>query len=357
MASDASTSASTPASGGGQQRQSPPQQSFLQGLPSIHILRPPPSRLPRKIDERCFIYCSQTNVGRANGHQPNCRSFCLRRVFLHQVQKVVAADPNDSEDPVAPGDPIRLEKVHLHLPLPPEGQRHLAAPGPGPTVHGRPLAPYKYLLDQRAGSFLLPRHHLRHSAKRDTPSPHEQDNQLEQQEIKCWDEGWYLWHSDNMTAAVEKVLMMNQDLVKQSEKEKKKAEKLDRYLRGEGAHVEMEERAEREAKWLQDQERKQKQPQGTTSCPPYLTTSSFSELYPLPPPFPFQTTVANTLAPTRKLLSRVYETIESGAQRKLAEKIWEKAWSKDPWILTRNVLERSWEKWKESGRGEDDPPM
>ncbi|KIM63866.1 hypothetical protein SCLCIDRAFT_116127, partial [Scleroderma citrinum Foug A] len=60
---------------------------------------------PNTIDERCFIYCTQTAPHRAQRKPPTCRSICLRRIF-----------------------PFEIEVLEHDIPLPPEGQ--VCAPTP-----------------------------------------------------------------------------------------------------------------------------------------------------------------------------------------------------------------------------------
>ena len=82
--------------------------------------------------------------------------------------------------------------------------------------------------------------------------------------------------------------------------------------------------------------------------------SKQSLLVPLPPPPPpiFDHTRA-LLAPTYKLMDVLRESFESGAQKQLAIRMWEKAWSGEPYILARNACSRMWKLWKDNDRDKD----
>jgi hypothetical protein len=66
-------------------------------------------------------------------------------------------------------------------------------------------------------------------------------------------------------------------------------------------------------------------------------------LLPLPPPLPSVTTaVKNLLKPTEKLLDIFQRSWESGAQRKFAEKVWNKSVG-DEWREPWKLLGKAWE--------------
>lgn len=68
----------------------------------------------------------------------------------------------------------------------------------------------------------------------------------------------------------------------------------------------------------------------------------------LPPSFPpIYEQVQNILAPTFKVLEIFHESVESGVQREFAGRVWEKAWTSDPYKLASTVCQRMWDKWKE----------
>ena len=75
---------------------------------------------------------------------------------------------------------------------------------------------------------------------------------------------------------------------------------------------------------------------------------SHSLLVPLPPDFPpFWDRINKLLAPTRKVLEITRESITSGEQRQFALRVWEKAGTKEPFILARRTIDRAYELWKD----------
>ncbi|KAF8526045.1 hypothetical protein BU17DRAFT_62575 [Hysterangium stoloniferum] len=82
-------------------------------LPKLTLFKRGEAWNSSQIDERCFIYCTQTSRGRARIENPMCRTICIRRVFGHEVQDGsydATKDPNGNLRPRRP------------LPLPGEGQ-------------------------------------------------------------------------------------------------------------------------------------------------------------------------------------------------------------------------------------------
>jgi len=94
----------------------PPQQapdpSFVDRIPSIRLSVPPRGRFSPATSERCFTYCSQTHFGRAHGNEPKCYTFCLRRVFNHEVNRVLT---NVNYGPI-----IKSPTISANIPLPEE---------------------------------------------------------------------------------------------------------------------------------------------------------------------------------------------------------------------------------------------
>jgi hypothetical protein len=117
-------------------------------------------------DEWCWSFCSQNAQGRAGKREPSCRSFCIRRVFAHEVMKVVAQDSTE-------GTRTTLES--LKHPLPPEGQRADQVPG-GKSENDR------------------------------------YERKLRERDVKYWEEGWYFWGSKNKWGIYEKLKLMGLDL-------------------------------------------------------------------------------------------------------------------------------------------------
>ena len=76
--------------------------------------------------------------------------------------------------------------------------------------------------------------------------------------------------------------------------------------------------------------------------------SSHSLLVPLPPDIPpFWERISKLLAPSYKVLSIFHESLTSGEQKKFAERVWEKTWSNEPFILASRTFTTTYERWKD----------
>ncbi|TBU23834.1 hypothetical protein BD311DRAFT_673080 [Dichomitus squalens] len=191
-------------------------------LPSLKIVRPPKGPFSPQVDERCFTYCSQSITGRIHGNDPWCRTFCLRRVFLHEVSRVLSRHRTETvthvpgrKQPIVETKEV-VETQPLNHPLPPEGQRYSGW-----------LA---MLLD---GKFSIG------DGEEDDGHHHdESDSALgpghshPQRETKHWREGWYIWWSSSRWAAQEKLDLMRRDLEGQTDWQKLKERRNDEWARG-----------------------------------------------------------------------------------------------------------------------------
>lgn len=129
-----------------------------------------------QVDERCFSYCSQSVRGRVEQREPWCRTFCLRRVFAHEVQRVLAA--HDGQNPGG---------KQKGLPLPPEGQHVLVGETPESQGH----------------------------------APHD--------DVRCWEEGYYVWLSKSRWAAQERLDLMMTSLERQAQWDKYKQDRTEAW--------------------------------------------------------------------------------------------------------------------------------
>lgn len=57
--------------------------------------------------------------------------------------------------------------------------------------------------------------------------------------------------------------------------------------------------------------------------------------------------LVNLLSPTQRLLGHFKESIVSGDQRQFWGRVWDKTFTKEPFVLASRTLHWSWEKWKE----------
>ena len=87
----------------------------------------------------------------------------------------------------------------------------------------------------------------------------------------------------------------------------------------------------------------------------HFFASGQSILLPVPPPLTaVEAPVRNLLAPTQKLLSITHQSLVSGQQKQLVEKLWEKAQTDEPFKLARNAVMKVWEAFKENANSNDD---
>ncbi|KAG6809306.1 hypothetical protein H0H92_000764 [Tricholoma furcatifolium] len=256
--------------------------------PTIKILEPPKGQYSRKTDEWCFTYTSQSIYGRYRGNEPTCRSICIRKVFAHEVKNIIAG------------------KTHRNLG--PDGKAMYPLPAEGQSANiprwlgGKP--PTEDLDDDGEED---ESHHLRHK-----PAP---------EPVKYWDEGWYLWTTQNRFAIHEKLDSMKRGLAAQ--------EKMNQHHQN------------RRELWQEYQEHLEKGDQSAESSkwwgpivpprpfPDYDRSESL--LLQIPPETPpFWNSISKLLGPTQKALNIFHESIKSGEQREFAARAWEKACSAEP---------------------------
>ncbi|KAF5380385.1 hypothetical protein D9615_004715 [Tricholomella constricta] len=282
-----------------QQPRKPP----LADWPTIKILTPPKGRFSPQTDEWCLTYCSQSVNGRFYGKEPFCRSVCIRRVFPHEVKNIIAFKTHRNLNP----DGKAL------YPLPSEGQ-----PANLPRIlGGKPVED----LD---------------TPPQATPS----------EPVKHWDEGWYLWTTQSRLAIHEKTDSMMMDLERQ-QRVNKRYEQRREVWQDYQDHLE---------KVAEDPVCDDAQRNGETSkwwgpiVPPRPIPEfrSHSLLVPIPPDIPpFWDRITKLLAPSHKAIGIFRESVTSGEQRQFAERVWEKAWSNEPFILASRTFSRAYQRWKD----------
>lgn len=147
------------------------------------------------VDERCFTYCTQTVRGRAQQSEPWCRTVCLRKVFDHEVRKIVSM-----YDPLT--NTFKEQTVETKYPLPPEGQQL-------PAILTGKLRPSGIDKEGEDGEATW------RSIANDVKQTHEEQH---------WKEGWYVWMTRSKWATQEKMDAMMNDLDKQAEWQRVKME-------------------------------------------------------------------------------------------------------------------------------------
>ncbi len=180
---------------------------YFNKVPSIKILIPPKGgccsnrvvvyilcisictgRYSPQPDERCITYCSQSIRGRIDQAEPWCRSFCIRRVFDHEVRRTLAT-AGQTQRPLA----------DAKYPLPPEGQ---------------PIS------EDHSSSSQSSEGQEWDEEYQWTPSV--SNNGVGPRNSRYWKTGWYFWYSKSRWAAQEKMDLMMCDLAKQAEWQKYK---------------------------------------------------------------------------------------------------------------------------------------
>ncbi|GBE81275.1 hypothetical protein BKA93DRAFT_820935 [Sparassis latifolia] len=282
---------------------SPPPQPlriWWTAFPSIKIIRPPKGRFSPQVDERCFTYCSQSIRGRLDKSEPWCRTICVRRVFSHEVQRIISV--HEGQEQIA----------QMKYPLPPEGQRTPSLTG---MLSGQP----------------------------------NEENEPRQTEVRHWNEGWYLWSSKSRWAAQERMDLMMCDIERQAEWQRYKEEMNEKWTHHGGEQAIHQSAGHEELESLPDVPPELNNVEHIPQKPfPDLADQSI--LIPIPFPSsvpPFQHQIENLLTPTHKVLGLLYQTVDSGEQWGFAKRIWEKAWTPEPFVLARNVCTKMWEKWKD----------
>ncbi|KAF7792690.1 hypothetical protein EIP86_003788 [Pleurotus ostreatoroseus] len=341
-----------------------PQRStiYFNKVPSIRILVPPkggytPNRLrscnsygsvstgrySTKPDEHCFTYCSQSVRGRIDQAEPWCRSFCIRRIFDHEVRRTLAVQGQNKQSPA------QTASTDAQFPLPPEGQ-------PSADAH-RSSTQSSEGDEWDEGMQWTP------SVSSGGPSS---------RDMRYWKTGWYFWYSKSRWAAQEKMDLMMCDLAKQAEwqkyKEKMNAEWAEQEQKARAIGELAAEDLGTQAKQATIQPPVQIAPSAPSAAtavieaplppqvgPPFPEIASDSILLPIPPPLTaIEVPLRNLFAPTVKLLTMTHQTVTSGQQTKLVQKLWETTYTSEPWKLARNSVMKVYQALKENASSEDD---
>lgn len=329
-------------------------------------MRVPTGHNSPRVDERCFTYCSQTIAGRHRGRAPNCKSICFRRVFAHEVKKLVArASTHDERAITATGAVLitpQVEERSRQIPLPEEGQ--------DPTALFSRWTGSGVAASLISATPVSPRPQSAAAARKESKRAEQRGERAKEKpkETKYWEEGWYVWYTNSKWHALDHLNMMMFSLERQAGwdryRERMRSEWIQRYneLLSGAAHSarkagaqkrqETEEAQIPAPKYVDVTEPlpsefhpgRVRKPLGTNmGVPMYPSLNGRALLIPLPPPIPSVTTaVENLLKPTQKVLEIVHRTWESGAQRQFAEKLWNKSvgseW-REPWRL----LAKAWD--------------
>ncbi|KAI0687940.1 hypothetical protein C8T65DRAFT_675358 [Cerioporus squamosus] len=256
--------------------------------------------------------------------RPRCRTICLRRVFKHEVERVLAHHRTQTLKHVPGKKPVlevkdEVETVPMKHPLPPEGQRYSGW-----------LA---MLLGDRFG-------HGSGSGNGALGSGddhnHEHEQAHTQRETKHWQEGWYLWWSTSRWAVQEKLDLMRKDLEGQSEWQRFKDKRNDEWARGVPPGY------EEQAQHGDGQHQDVHPFEDLGNALPFPDVTSQSLLLPLPVPptsLPsLYTALEDSVRPALAPAGRVLALVAANPHRELFERVWEKAKTDEP----RKLLVVAW---------------
>lgn len=207
--------------------------------------------------------------------------------------------------------PLKMSPhVDVKYPLPPEGQRAKVEP--------RSMSLQDFTDDILADEDVRP----------------SSSSSKDEDKVRYWEPGWYLWSAKQRWAVQEHIDMMRCDLkiqegwTKHKDEVNKKSQKM---------------------------QRGEEPPDDTHRNVEFPDTTDTTFLVPIPPPhLVIGKAINKYLDPTRKLLDVVHESIQSGHQRELAKRMLEKAWTPEPWIIVRNVCNKMWKIWNEGPPNDDD---
>ena len=304
--------------------------------------------------------------GRARGDEPWCRSVCIRKVFPHEVRKLMRIVEKGPTGPVT-----KDVEVDKKIPLPPEGQnlpwwlmgrsappREDDADDDDDDPEVGSLKGWKNVANDVEQEKVAGAGETAHGAAGKGKEP------------EVWKQGWYVWTTKNKWAVQDKLDTMMNDLERQAEWTKTKRDVNEEWARARKAEElgAKQPKTQPEGSDAPDPHAAPSHSQSSPNVvfvsedslnslptPPFPDSSSNSLLLPLPPPLPpIQNSMANLLAPMVKVLTLTHEKVVSGEQRELAAKLWEKAKTDQPWTLAKIVMERTWSVWNNNGGDDDD---
>lgn len=155
-----------------------------------------------------------------------------------------------------------------------------------------------------------------------------------------WDEGWYMWTGLGRWAMIEKTETMILNLEQQQRLEAVKVRK----------RQEMAETSSETKKQSEGQEGVRRKQWGyVVPRNPHLDLGPQSLLLPIPPEIPpFWDRINKLLKPTFRALGLLRESVVSGEQKQFALRVWDKAWTDEPFILAGRTFTSVYDRWKEN---------
>ncbi|KAJ7496974.1 hypothetical protein FB451DRAFT_1209466 [Mycena latifolia] len=274
-------------------------QVMFASFPTLKVIEPPKGSFSTQNDQWCLTYCSQNVSGRIHNKAPSCQSVCLRKVFSHEVRNILQFR---SHREIGPDGKARY-------PLPPEGQ---------------------------------PIHLPRYLGGRPTDDP--EHDRKSPADVKYWEEGWYLWKTNNWLGVYRSIHLMPKTLETQALDDLQKKASRQRWKEYQEFLQSGLPRTE-ENKWL-----------GPIIPPNYgpdPTPESLLVHLPLDSG-PLLEPLYHVLAPAHHSLQLFQDNFSAGNYQKFARRVWDKAWTGEPFTLASRACGFGYEQWKNKNKGPDD---
>ncbi|KAJ7125063.1 hypothetical protein C8R44DRAFT_703098 [Mycena epipterygia] len=282
-----------------QTQQAPPRTVIFSGFPTIKVIEPPKGTFSTRNDQWCLTYCSQNVSGRIQHKQPWCRSVCLRKVFSHEVRNIL--------------------QFKSHRDVGPDGKARYPLPQEGQPIH-------------------LPRY----LGGRPTDDP--EHGRKSPADTKYWEEGWYLWKTTSIVGVFNSITLMPRTLeaqgIQESIRKAKRQEWKDYqdFLRSGQPRTE-------ENKWLG--------PVVPPNFGPDPAPESLLVHLPLDSD-PLLEPIYHVLGPAHRSLQLFHDNFTAGNYQKFALRVWDKAWTGEPFTLASRACNFGYEQWKNKGKGSDE---
>ncbi|KAJ7647636.1 hypothetical protein FB45DRAFT_782500 [Roridomyces roridus] len=268
-------------------------------FPTIKVIEPPKGTFSTRNDQWCLTYCSQNVSGRIHGKPPWCRSICLRKVFTHEVRNIL--------------------QYKSHKVVGPDGKALYPLPNEGQPIN----LPWYF-----GGK----------------PSDDPEHGRKSPADTKYWEEGFYLRKTNSYLGVYETISTMPNSLPQQAkfnavrQARRSRWKDYQEFLRSGQQPTE-------ENKWL------------GRIVPPNIgpDSSPHSLLVHLPlDTEPFLEPVYQLLRPARLSLQLLHENFTEGHLQKFAVRVWDKAWTAEPFTLASRAANFGYEQWKNKGKDSDD---
>ncbi|KAJ7717821.1 hypothetical protein DFH07DRAFT_860914 [Mycena maculata] len=272
---------------------------IFSSFPTIKVIEPPKGSFSTRNDQWCLTYCSQNVSGRVHNKAPWCRSVCIRKVFSHEVRNII--------------------QFKSHRDVGPDGKARYPLPKEGQPIH-------------------LPRY----LGGKPTDDP--EHDRKSASDTKYWDEGWYFWKTNSFLGVYTSISQMPKTLEEQVAQEATRKAKrqlwkdYQEFLRSGQPRTE-------ENKWL------------GPIVPPNFGPDSASDSLLVHLPLesgPILEPIYHVLAPAKLALHLFRDNFTEGNYQKFGKRVWDKAWTGEPFTLASRACSFGYEQWKNKGKEDGD---